>query len=151
MPDAILRRATDSDVTPIVALAMALQQESPVLRDVDFNPSVMAVWLYTHLHSDTSGVWVIADGGGVLGVMIGSLAPFFTGDDLFAYEEVVLVASEARNRGLAGDLFAALEEWAEQNGAKRVLSGHNTRIGDMTSFYSHRQYEQMGTSWYKEL
>lgn len=128
-----VRRATRADADAARRLWLLLQAEHARL-DPRFAPAGDAALRWTTefadlLASANDGVWVAeaegAGGSNVVGLATAHLrlpAPIYE-QAVVAYVDVVVVAPEARGRGIGRRLVAHVEAWAREEGARDLEAG----------------------------
>ncbi|NUQ89840.1 MAG: GNAT family N-acetyltransferase [Glycomyces artemisiae] len=97
--------------------------------------------------ADESGAVLVADDGEVLGVIAVHVAPFFEREGSWGRIVALVVAEQARGRGVGARLVAAAEDFAAARGCVRMEVTSNDRRTGAHRFYEGRGYEsQAGRS-----
>ncbi|MEU5873980.1 GNAT family N-acetyltransferase [Glycomyces sp. NPDC047369] len=134
----LIRKARKGDAEPLAVLLGQLGYP----RDEAAVTARIAQW-----DEDASGAVLVADDGGVLGVVAVHVAPFFEREGAWGRIVALVVAEEARGRGAGARLVAAAEAFAAARGCVRMEVTSNDRRAGAHRFYEGRGYEdQAGRS-----
>jgi len=153
---AAIYRATGTgrDLSTIVSMARAMHAESPRFSHTNFNPGkVAALAQRLCVENPRGAVFIAHDGGGVVGMMAGSVAEHFFGFSLTAFDFALYVRPEHRGGSVAVRLVKAFEEWARAAGAEDIALGISTGVhADRTKqLYERLGYTVVGSTHVKRL
>lgn len=89
--------------------------------------------------------------GEVVGLVTGHLFPSIHDNQPVAWLTTLVVLEDARGAGIGSSLVSHIEEWAKQNGAKRLAVTSAAHREDAHAFYEKRDYERTGLRFAKHL
>jgi GNAT superfamily N-acetyltransferase len=89
--------------------------------------------------------------GEVVGLVTGHLFPSIHDNQLVAWLTTLVVLEDARGAGIGSSLVKHIEEWAAQNGARRLAVTSATHREAAHAFYEKRDYERTGVRFGKRL
>ena len=89
--------------------------------------------------------------GEVVGLVTGHLFPSIHDNQPVAWLTTLVVLEDARGAGIGSSLVTHIEEWAKQNGARRLAVTSATRREAAHEFYEKRDYERTGVRFGKRL
>ena len=89
--------------------------------------------------------------GEVVGLVTGHLFPSIHDNQLVAWLTTLVVLEDARGAGIGSSLVKHIEEWATQNGARRLAVTSATHREAAHEFYEKRDYERTGVRFGKRL
>ena len=89
--------------------------------------------------------------GEVVGLVTGHLVPSIHDNQPVAWLTTLVVLEDARGAGIGSSLVTHIEEWATQNGARRLAVTSATHREDAHAFYEKRDYERTGVRFGKRL
>jgi GNAT superfamily N-acetyltransferase len=143
-----IRRATPDDMDALVALAYAMQDESPRFRLYRFLPDRIRTTLTTLLDTRQGFVVVAEVEGVIVGGFAGMACPHFACDVLQAQDIALFVAPSHRGGTLAARLVRSFLEWSRSINAEPTI-GINTgvtpeRTAQLLAALGARQ---SGTNW----
>lgn len=135
-----IRPAELSDSDALYSLARAFATSFTVERSA-FEPSFAAL-----LETPDAFAAVASDGGRVVGYVLGFDHHTFYANGRVAWVEEIMVAEDARRRGVGRQLMESFEQWAKSRQAK--LIGLATRRAG--PFYCALGYDESG-SYFRRL
>jgi predicted N-acetyltransferase YhbS len=145
MPDAItIRPAAPSDAP---ALCELLAQLGYPASEAEIPARLNAVAAFPR-----AAAFVATNGyGEVVGLVTSHIFPSIHDNAPVAWLTTLVVLEDARGAGIGSTLVNHVEQWAAQNGAKRisVTSGKQRRATH--EFYEKRDYENTGLRFSKKL
>lgn len=142
----MIREAKLSELFQIMEMHVALKNESPNYKDLEYAPEQhfqFIKWLF----DDEDGLILVNDEEGTItGFVLAGLTKYFFSNEKFAQEYTVYV-SPAYRKGRTGlRLIRAMEKWAEDKGVKEVKIG--TTVGLQSeryiAFLESIGYERLG-------
>lgn len=140
----MIRRAEASDAP---ALAELLTQLGYPSTDSEIAARLEALRAYPR-----AVALVAVNGfGEVVGLVTGHLFPSIHDNQLVAWLTTLVVLEDARGAGIGSSLVNHIEEWATQNGAKRLAVTSATHREEAHAFYEKRDYERTGLRFGKHL
>jgi GNAT superfamily N-acetyltransferase len=89
--------------------------------------------------------------GEVVGLVTGHLFPSIHDNQPVAWLTTLVVLEDARGAGIGSSLVTHIEEWATQNGARRLAVTSATHRDAAHAFYEKRDYERTGVRFGKRL
>ena len=89
--------------------------------------------------------------GEVVGLVTGQLFPSIHDNQPVAWLTTLVVLEDARGAGIGSSLVKHIEEWATQNGARRLAVTSATHREAAHVFYEKRDYERTGVRFGKRL
>jgi GNAT superfamily N-acetyltransferase len=89
--------------------------------------------------------------GEVIGLVTGHLFPSIHDNQPVAWLTTLVVLEDARGAGVGSSLVTQIEEWATQNGAKRLAVTSAIHREEAHAFYEKRDYERTGVRFGKRL
>jgi GNAT superfamily N-acetyltransferase len=89
--------------------------------------------------------------GEVVGLVTGHLFPSIHDNQPVAWLTTLVVLEDARGAGIGSSLVKQIEEWATQNGARRLAVTSATHREAAHAFYEKRDYERTGVRFGKRL
>lgn len=142
-----------SDNEELILLGEQMHKES-TYRDLDWNPDKLRVLGDTVLEHPTRYCCFVAKNSAsdILGFLVGYINEHYFSDDLVAEDMLLFVPMSKRGGKAAIRLVRAYEQWAKDNGAKRICLGVTTEINtDQTvGLYKKLGYEPYGIVLKKE-
>lgn len=155
----IIRPPKFSELVELVEIARALVEESPVYKNIPFEPEVIFWHMRNSLEKfhDDEGLFIMVaedSDGKIAGAMMGGLAPYlFSSAVKYACEFSLYVKKEKRGTSAAYDLVQRFERWAEDNGAVELSMGVSTAITPERAhgFYTKMGYNHVGGVYKKQL
>lgn len=147
----MIRTARESDVDDLLAMGRAMYSESPRYSDLPFSETKARALIANLL--PTGGIFVAEINGMVVGMLAGYCVEHFFGPGKYAGDLVVYVLPDFRGSSCAVRLVRALEQWAEEQGAKEILLGVSTEVETerTTTLYKHLGYRASGCSLIKHV
>lgn len=145
-----IRNATKADIPAIVSMGERFYATTHYAGFAPYNPDSVA--LLAEMLIDT-GIMLIADEGGPVGMAGLCVAPFmFNGDIKAAYEVVWWVNPEHRGGMAAVGLLKAIPPAAEALGCKAVQMMHMANSPPQAAkLYERMGYTHTETSWTRTL
>jgi GNAT superfamily N-acetyltransferase len=140
----MIRRAEASDAQALSALLTQLGYPSSV--------SEIAARLDA-LNAFSRAVALVAINGfgEVVGLVTGHLFPSIHDNHPVAWLTTLVVLEDARGAGIGSSLVNHIEEWAMQNGSKRLAVTSASHREEAHAFYEKRGYERTGVRFGKRL
>jgi GNAT superfamily N-acetyltransferase len=89
--------------------------------------------------------------GEVVGLITAHLFPSIHDNEPVAWLTTLVVLEDARGAGIGSSLVRHIEEWARQNGARRLSVTSATHREEAHSFYERRDYERSGLRFSKRV
>lgn len=89
--------------------------------------------------------------GEVVGLVTGHLIPSIHDNQPVAWLTTLVVLEDARGAGIGSSLVNHIEEWAKNNGAKRLAVTSAAHREEAHAFYEKRDYERTGLRFAKHL
>jgi predicted N-acetyltransferase YhbS len=89
--------------------------------------------------------------GEVVGLVTGHLVPSIHDNQPVAWLTTLVVLEDARGAGIGSSLVGQIEQWAMQNGAKRLAVTSATHREEAHAFYEKRDYARTGLRFGKCL
>ncbi len=89
--------------------------------------------------------------GEVVGLVTGHLFPSIHDNQPVAWLTTLVVLEDARGAGIGSSLVTHIEEWAAQNGAKRLAVTSASHREEAHAFYEKRDYQLTGVRFGKRL
>jgi GNAT superfamily N-acetyltransferase len=108
--------------------------------------------LITVANFPRAGAFVAANGyGEVVGLVTTHIFPSIHDNEPVAWLTTLVVLEDARGAGIGSALVSHVEQWAAQNGAKRLSVTSGIRRKETHAFYEKRDYENTGLRFTKRL
>jgi GNAT superfamily N-acetyltransferase len=89
--------------------------------------------------------------GEVVGLITAHIFPSIHDNDPVAWLTTLVVLEDARGAGIGSALVSHVEQWAADNGAKRLSLTSGIQRTASHSFYENREYERTGVRLTKPL
>jgi len=89
--------------------------------------------------------------GEVVGLVTGHLVPSIHDNQPVAWLTTLVVLEDARGAGIGSSLVGQIEQWAVENGAKRLAVTSATHREEAHAFYEKRAYDRTGVRFGKRL
>jgi len=145
MADALTIRAAAPADAPV--LCELLQQLGYPASESDIPERLNAVANFPH-----AAAFVAANGyGEVVGLVTAHIFPSIHDNGPIAWLTTLVVLEDARGAGIGSALVRHVEQWATQNGAKRLSLTSGIRRKETHAFYEKRDYENTGLRFTKHL
>ena len=116
----IVRRAIITDEPDLVRMGEAFWSETPLSVISQFNPEYLVNFIRGASVEPSAAIWVVEEGGCVIGSVAGMVYPLFFSGDLVAQEIFWWVDPNARGSEAGKLLFDSLMDWAKKCGAKAL-------------------------------
>lgn len=123
----MIRRATTADIPALVELGARMAAESPEWRDMGYSGQKVSA-LLSNLIDSPRGLVLVADRGGVCGVLVAAASEHWACDAVVAFELALYVDQDARGAIAGVQLVKAYREWVAENGFKRGTAGVTTGL-----------------------
>lgn len=136
-----IRTASVSDIPAIVEMCRACHDESPVFSYLSFSGEKVAATMNMLITEPCGAVFIAEKNGQIIGFSAVCISSHWSSDDPIAEEEMIYIRQEHRGGFAIARLIAAMNVWAEINGAKYLFSGCITGIEPEKVG---RLYERMG-------
>lgn len=123
----MIRKATPADIPALVELGARMASESPEWRDMGYSHKKVGA-LLSSLVDSPRGLVMVADRGGVCGVIVAAASEHWACDCLVAFELALYVDQSTRGAIVGVQLVKAYREWVAANGFKRATAGVTTGL-----------------------
>lgn len=150
----VIESPSDEEIMQAAVLGADMVAESPTYRNLETSKEQMFKFGYMARGRDDMFCKVAIDiTGEVVGFIVAGSAPYGFGEGKYVYDRLVYVKPERRAGIVAKKMIVALEEWAREVGAIRVVLGITTGIHPerTTALYNALGYETVGALTMKEL
>jgi len=145
MPDAItIRPAAPSDAPVLCELLAQLGYPASV-TDIPARLNAVASFPRAAAFVATNGF------GEVVGLVTTHVFPSIHDNEPVAWLTTLVVLEDARGAGIGSTLMKHVEQWAAQNGAKRISVASGKQRRATHEFYEKRDYENTGLRFTKIL
>lgn len=145
MPDTItIRPAAPSDA-PILCELLAQLGYPASVAEIPARLSAVASFPHAAAFVATNGY------GEVVGLVTTHIFPSIHDNEPVAWLTTLVVLEDARDAGIGSALVKHVEQWATQNGAKRVSVTSGMHRKATHEFYEKREYENTGLRFTKKL
>ncbi|MGH7650953.1 MAG: GNAT family N-acetyltransferase [Gemmatimonadaceae bacterium] len=145
MPETICIRAATASDAP--ALSVLLEQLGYPASESHIPARLNALKNFPRAEA-----FVATDGyGEVVGLATGHIFPSIHDNGPVAWLTTLVVLEEARGAGIGSALVRHVEEWAAENGAKRLSLTSGLHRKATHEFYEKRDYEKTGLRFTKSL
>ncbi|HSW48631.1 MAG TPA: GNAT family N-acetyltransferase [Bryobacteraceae bacterium] len=144
-----IRQATAADLPRMGGCAREFYASSRFLQGFDLD-RFCAVW--TELLANGTGViFLLEDGGEVVGALGGVAYPDINSGELIATEFFWFIRDGARGQGLR--LYRLFESWARERGCRQIRMVHLADLmpDKLDRVYRHLGFEPIEIHWAKEL
>ncbi len=124
----MIREATPSDLSAMIAMSKAMHLESPVFSSLTWDEGLVA---YHGLNNITNNdcLALVADvDGQLIGMLLASVSRHFFSYDLMTIDSALYVKPENRGGSVMARMILAYVAWAKVKGAVRVVIGHSTGV-----------------------
>lgn len=123
----MIRRATTADIPALVELGARMAAESPEWRDMGYSGQKVSA-LLSNLIDSPRGLVLVADRGGVHGVIVAAASEHWACDALVAFELALYVDQDSRGAIAGLQLIKAYRKWVAESGFKRGTAGITTGL-----------------------
>jgi len=146
-----IREAVIDDIPEMAAMAIEFHSK---LNGMPMSTSTFIKVAMEMMYSHTSVVLVhVGEDDSLNGGIAGILAQWFLENKThMAYESWLWVAPDSRGKGVAKGLMVAFEEWAKENGAKKIVMVDFT--GDLKPvgrWYKRMGFQPLETRYVKDI
>lgn len=120
-------------------------------REEDFAPNMFQKFWEENLEKQQGAFWIAKKLGNLVGTMSAVFYPRPNTKEYVAEALDWYVTPDERGSGLGSQMLKTFENWAEEKGAKYVMSGMSSFGSDLTEYYEDRGYEGHSVMFEKEL
>lgn len=140
----MIRRAEAGDALALTELLAQLGYPAPVS---EIPGRIDAIANFPH-----AAAFVATNGyGEVVGLITAHIFPSIHDNAPVAWLTTLVVHEDARGAGIGSALVSHVEQWATDNGAKRLSLTSGIQRTASHSFYENREYERTGLRFTKPL